>query len=45
MTSLNKGKEPLMSDSSPWDTPIPALIKLFERTCEILGEKMSSNFE
>jgi hypothetical protein len=45
ITSLNRGKEALMSDFSPWDTPVPALIKLLKRTCTILGEKMSSNFE
>jgi hypothetical protein len=45
ITSLNRGKEVLISDFSPWDTPVPALIELLKRTCKILGDKMSCNYE
>jgi hypothetical protein len=45
ITSLDKGKKVLLSDFSPWDTPIPALTKLLKQTCKILGEKMSENTE
>jgi hypothetical protein len=43
ITSLMKGNQVLMSDFSPWDTPIPALDKLLRQTCKILGEKMSGD--
>jgi hypothetical protein len=41
ITSLDKGKKFLMSDSSPWNTPIPALMELLKQTSKVLGEKMS----
>jgi hypothetical protein len=41
MSSSIKHKKVLMSDVSPWDTPIPALDKLLRQTCKMLGEKMS----
>jgi hypothetical protein len=43
ISSSIKGKEILMSDVSPWDTPIPALDKLLRQTCKILGEKISED--
>ncbi|CAD0098295.1 unnamed protein product [Aureobasidium mustum] len=45
ITHPSKGKKILMKESSPWNTPQPALIKLFEKTCKMLGDMMSSDYK